>query len=465
MNRFLFGIILIWMMVIHSNHLRAQVNIGGTLVDTSTVISGIDIPWTIIWGPDNHIWMTERFGRVSRVNPQTGQQQVLLTLSDCQASGESGLLGMALYPSFADTPWVYLVYTYLTGNSIRERLVRYTYSETGGQLSSPSVLLNDIPGNTTHNGSRLLFLPDRSLLMTTGDAQIQSAPLSIQQLPGKVLRMRPDGSVPADNPFPGNLVYTFGHRNAQGMFLHPLHGKVFISEHGPTTDDEVNVLTPGGNYGWPTVAGFCDQPTETQYCTQNNVREPITAWTPTMAPGGMIWYNNNALPVFRNKILLTALKNARLYVLTLQNDTGAVVSEVQYLTNWYGRLRDICTDPAGNIYLATNGNSWSNTQPYTHRIVKIAPRNTTSAPTESDTPQKLRIYPNPATSETRVEVPLDWIGRTLEWMEPAGRVVATQSIEQEVFLPNLTQLATGVYWARVTHTHTKSTVKILINKR
>ncbi|NBU73361.1 MAG: hypothetical protein EBS53_18290 [Bacteroidetes bacterium] len=105
MARFLAVIFGLWLSVMHTQNLYAQVNIGGTLVDTSTVISGIDIPWTIIWGPDNHIWMTERFGRVSRVNPQTGQQQVLLTLTDCQASGESGLLGMALYPSFVDTPW------------------------------------------------------------------------------------------------------------------------------------------------------------------------------------------------------------------------------------------------------------------------------------------------------------------------------------------------------------------------
>ncbi|MBM3918157.1 MAG: PQQ-dependent sugar dehydrogenase [Sphingomonadales bacterium] len=463
MNRFFFMLWVALLIDSQSRSIQAQITIGGTLVDTSTVISGIDIPWTIIWGPDNHIWMTERFGRVSRVNPQTGQQQVLLTLSDCQASGESGLLGMALHPSFADTPWVYLVYTYLTGSSIRERLVRYNYNETAGQLTTPEILLNDIPGNTTHNGSRLLFLPDRSLLMTTGDAQIQSAPLSTQQLPGKVLRMLPDGSVPADNPFPGNLVYTFGHRNAQGMFLHPLNGKVYISEHGPTTDDEVNVLAPGGNYGWPTVAGYCDQPTEIQYCAQNNVREPIIAWTPTIAPAGMMWYNHSSLPVFRNKILLTTLKNARLYVLSLQNDTGAVVSEVQYLTNWYGRLRDVCSDPAGNLYLATNGNSWSNTQPFTHRIVKIAPRNTTSVPTDPDATQKLNINPNPFTSETRVEVPAEWIGRTLEWMEPTGRIVATQSIEQEIFHPKMTSMASGIYFVRVNNT--RSIIKIQINNR
>jgi glucose/arabinose dehydrogenase len=452
---------MVWFAGMHTQNLNAQVNIGGTLVDTSTVISGIDIPWTIVWGPDNYIWMTERFGRVSRVNPQTGQQNALLTLADCQASGESGLLGMALHPSFADTPWVYLVYTYLTGSSIRERLVRYTYNEAGGLLESPQILLNDIPGNTTHNGSRLLFLPDRSLLMTTGDAQNQSAPLNIQQLPGKVLRMRPDGSVPADNPFPGNLVYTYGHRNAQGMFLHPLNGKVYISEHGPTTDDEVNVLTPGGNYGWPTVAGFCDQPTETQYCAQNNVLEPITAWTPTMAPGGMMWYNSSALPVFRNKILLTALKNARLYVLSLQNDTGAVVSEVQYLTNWYGRLRDVCSDPAGNLYLATNGNSWNNTQPFTHRIVKIAPRNTTSVPTVSDASQKIMVFPNPVNGDTRIEVPAGWVGQTLEYLEPTGRIVAKQYIEQEIFHPDLTSLRPGIYFMRVNNS--SGVVKIQIN--
>lgn len=460
MIRFYLVFFLVSLALFRPEWARAQVNLGGTLVDTSTVISGIDIPWTLIWGPDNHLWMTERFGRVSRVNPQNGQQQVLLSLTDCQASGESGLLGMALYPSFADTPWVYLVYTYLTGSSIRERLVRYTYNESAGLLTAPVTLLNDIPGNTTHNGSRLLFLPDRSLLMTTGDAQIQSAPLNLQQLPGKVLRMRADGSVPPDNPVAGNLVYSYGHRNAQGMFRHPLNGKIYISEHGPTTDDEVNVVHAGGNYGWPTVAGYCDQPTETQYCNQNNVQEPIVAWTPTIAPGGMMWYDHSALPVFRNKILLTALKDARLYVLTLQNDTGSVVGQVQYLTNWYGRLRDVCADPAGNLYLATNGNSWSNTQPFTHRIVKIAPRNTTSVPADMVVRSRLRVFPNPLTADSRVVVPAEWVGRSLEWLEPTGRWVGSQPITEAEFRPDVAMKAPGIYFLRVNNT--EGMVKIQI---
>ena len=175
----------------------------------------------------------------------------------------------------------------------------------------------------------------------------------------------------------------------------------------------------------------------------------------------MMWYNNNALPVFRNKILLTALKNARLYVLSLQNDTGALVSEVQYLTNWYGRLRDVCSDPAGNLYLATNGNSWSNTQPYTHRIVKIAPHNTTSVPTVSDASQKLIVFPNPISSDTRVEVPAAWVGRSLECMDPTGRIVVKQHIGQEIFRPDLTSLPAGIYFLRVNNTSGVTKIQII----
>lgn len=412
---------------------QAQIQIGNTTVDTSTVISGIDIPWTILWGPDNQLWMTERYGRISRVNPQTGQQTVLRIVTDCYDIGESGLLGMALYPNFVDTPWVYYVYTYQAGSQIRERLVRATYNAQTQTLGNDTTLLNDIPGNSTHNGSRLLFLPDRTLLMTTGDAQNLQAPLNPTNLAGKVLRMLPNGGIPANNPTPGSRVYTLGHRNAQGILLHP-NGSIYSSEHGPNADDELNEIIAGRNYGWPTVSGMCDNANEIAFCNANDVKVPLRIWTPTIAPAGMIWYDHPRLPVFRKRIILTTLKNTRLYVMELDSNGNQIVSEQQYLNNVYGRLRDIVADPEGNIYLATNGINWTNDQPFTHRIVKLTAAWSNTSVTENSLESGAKVYPMPLNDGSRLQIRSEWLGRKVLITDVQGRLIHQFTAQEETSL-------------------------------
>jgi aldose sugar dehydrogenase len=357
-----------------SSSLRGQLYIGNTAVDTNTVITGLDVPWEIQYGSDGWLWLTERFGRVSRVHPETGEQDILLNISSTvYQSGESGLLGMAFHPQFPDDSRVYLVYTYLSGG-IKERLVHYTWD--GSELADETILIDAIPGNSTHNGSRLLFAPDGKLLMTTGDAQQLSAPQNLNSLLGKTLRLNDDGSIPADNPFAGSYVYTFGHRNAQGLFFAP-DGTLYSSEHGPSSDDEINILEAGRNYGWPDVNGYCNTPAEIEFCNENNVKEPITTWTPTVAPSDIVYYNSDAIPEWKGSILLTLLKDKRLVELKLTEDGQNIAEENHYFNNYWGRLRDICVGPQGEIYLATNGNSWSNTDPFTHSIIRIMPQNST----------------------------------------------------------------------------------------
>lgn len=441
-------LVLVWMLTGIFNRSQAQITIGNSAVDTQTIISGIDIPWEIIWGPDDQLWMTERYGRVSRVDPATGQQSVLLTLPDCHATGESGLLGMALYPNFADTAWVFFAYTYLQGGQIRERLVRYTYDSSAQALVSPLTLINDIPGNSTHNGARLLFLPDNSLLMTTGDAQNQAASLNPAALTGKVLRLWADGSIPVDNPTPGSYVYTIGHRNAQGMILHP-NGKVYISEHGPSSDDELNIISANRNYGWPSVNGLCDSPAEIQYCNANDVFEPLQTWTPTIAPSDMLWYTSATIPAFQNRILLTTLKNQRLYALELDAAGDNVIGETQYLNGVFGRLRDICTDPAGNIYLATNGTSWSNNQPFSHRIVKLGNAAVGTRVRDLSIIPAFRVYPNPLQANSRMVFPPQLIGQQGSIYDLQGRRLHLFDItETEMRMPALPD-STHVFLLRV----------------
>lgn len=380
---------------------QSQITIGSTTLQVDTLSSGLDIPWEILWGPDNFIWMTERRGRVSRVNPQTGQVTVILNhQSSVWQSSESGMLGMALHPDFPTTPHVFIAYTYGTSSAnAKEKLVRFEYN--GTNLVNETTLLDNIPANSTHIGCRILFLPDGTLLMTTGDAQNQPNSQNLNALSGKVLRLNQDGSIPADNPYgPDSYVYANGLRNTQGMVMLD-NGRIFLSEHGPNTDDEFMELLPGRNYGWPNVHGFCNTSAEIQFCADSNVVEPLLAWTPTIAPSDLIFYENPFFPEWDGKFLMTVLKDRMLVAIEMNEDMDEVLSETWHLTNMYGRLRDICIGPNNEIYLATNGPFWSNSQPNTHTIVRLRPPYSGVGLGANELP-KLIVFPNPSTGSFKI---------------------------------------------------------------
>jgi aldose sugar dehydrogenase len=335
--------------------------------DTRTVVNNLDVPWEIVWGSDNFIWATERRGTVVRINPETGAKTEILRLDDVYASGDLGLLGMALHPDFRTTPHVFIVYTY-QNTAVWQKIVRYTYN--GTNLVEPRIILDRIDAGTTHVGARLLITPDRRLLVTTGDAQNTPASQSMTALSGKTLRMNLDGSIPADNPFPNSYIYTLGHRNAQGLLLHP-NGLLYSSEHGTQVDDELNIIERGRNYGWPSVIGKIDN-AERDFATRNNIVESITEWTPNIAPADLAWYSSDRIPSLRNKMLMSVLRDQALYVLTLSADGRSVVREEILFRSRYGRLRDVLVSPDGRIFLATNGPSFSNTQPGTHSIIELS---------------------------------------------------------------------------------------------
>lgn len=368
-------------------------DVGSTTLTARLVKGGLDIPWEITWGPDDHIWMTERAGKVSRLDPETGDLTVLLDLtSQVYQRYESGMLGLALHPDFNNNPYVFIAYTYLSGSDILERMVKYTYDGTA--LINPETIIEGIEGNTTHIGARLYVLTDNTLLMTTGDAQDLTLPQNINSLSGKVLRFNLDGTVPDDNPIPGSYVYSWGHRNAQGLWEAP-NGIIYSSEHGPTNDDELHIIHKARNYGWPDVTGFCDSPPELAFCNDSNVVEPLAAWTPTIAPSDIIWYDHPSIPEFQNKLLMTVLKDQELIAFEFDNAGTTLVKETAYLEFELGRLRDICISPDGKIYLATNGTSWSNTSPGTHTIIEL--HNADYIATSVDQINKLNVslWPNP----------------------------------------------------------------------
>ncbi len=376
--------------------IQAQTFIGDTEVETRNVVTNLTVPWEIMWGPDNYIWFTERTGKVSRVNPETGDLFQLLDISAAHNFSEGGLLGMALHPGFDSNPQVFLVYSYQSdGGGIEERLVRYTYDGTA--LVSPEILIDNIEGAANHNGSRLVIDPaDNTLYMTTGDATNQDLPQDLSSLNGKILRLNLDGTVPEDNPFRDSYVWTSGHRNPQGLVLSP-NGYLYSSEHGPSTDDEINLIEKGKNYGWPTVKGFCDMQNEKDFCADSNVVEPLFAWTPTIATAGLDFYTHDAIPEWQGKLLLVTLKESDLRSFTLGNNGRSITGEDIWFNGEYGRLRDLCISPDGRVFIATSTRDGrGDPGPEDDRIIEIKAVSANQVTTVNQQ-KNWNVFPNPVT--------------------------------------------------------------------
>jgi aldose sugar dehydrogenase len=324
-------------------------------VETSkrVLAQNLSQPWEIIWGPDNKIWMTERGGKISRVDTATGVVTALYTVPDVQAQGEGGLLGMVLHPDFSNSPFLYVAYNYNAGGIYKEKIVRLSYSNNS-ITGLPFTIIDNIPAANIHNGCRLLVVADK-LFITTGDAANQTNAQSNASLSGKLLRLNLDGSIPGDNPIAGSPVWSTGHRNPQGLVY--ANNILYSSEHGPSNDDEVNIVEKGRNYGWPNVQGFCDGGSESAFCSANNVREPLKVWTPTIAVCGMDYYNNDLIPQWKNSLLMCTLKDGTLYQMKLSDDKKSIAETNTFYRGEYGRLRDICISPDGKIYLCTGNGS------------------------------------------------------------------------------------------------------------
>ncbi|QNF33206.1 PQQ-dependent sugar dehydrogenase [Adhaeribacter swui] len=346
------------------------ITVDSTRLGVSTIITNLNVPWEITWGPDNQIWCTEQDGTISKINPVTGEKKVLVKITDVYRK-RLGLLSMALHPNMKKWPYVFVNYTYLKGEVIFSKLVRYTYSHEA--LTQPKILL-EFPAYYGHMGSRVVIASDGKIMWATGDGAEATNAQDTNLLSGKVLRLNIDGTIPADNPVKGSPVWASGFRVPQGMVYNP-NGMLYIAEHGDATDDEVNIIQKGHNYGWPQVQGFVDLPEEKAYHTAHTITEPLKAWTPTIAPAGMDFYSKNSIPELQNSLLLTTLKESDLRVLQLNKEGTAVVSEKILLDQQYGRLRDVCVSPAGDVYVSTSNRDWNPgpgfPQPTDDRIIRI----------------------------------------------------------------------------------------------
>jgi len=360
---FTFLVILISLAACEKNRDKEEEAKTNADLKIEVLAQSLSFPWEIIYGPDNFIWFTERPGKISRLNPMNGVVTLVHTISEVNSIGEGGLLGMALHPQFSANPYVYVVYDYGSGNAYKAKVVRFTFNN--GKLESPLILLDLISAASIHNGSRLLITADQKLLITTGDSNAASEAQNKNSLSGKILRINLDGTIPTDNPLPNNRFWSYGHRNPQGLVI--VGDKMYSSEHGPNNDDEINLIQKGKNYGWPNVEGYCNTGTERAFCALNEITEPMIAWTPTIAPSGLTYYNSDYIPQWKNSLLGVTLKGTKVMQLLL-NQTGDKITSTAEFFPEHGRLRAICQSPEGKVYIATSNGTGAD------KIIEISRR-------------------------------------------------------------------------------------------
>lgn len=321
---------------------------GSVNIQVEEVVNGLEVPWGIAFLPNGDMLVTERAGQVRLV--QNGQLQAspVVTIPATE-QGEGGLLGIALHPNFAENRFFYLYYTTDEGGALTNRVERWQLAENNQSATADQIIVSDIPVATYHNGGRLRFGPDGMLYIGTGDARNPDLAQNPDSLAGKILRVTPDGQVPADNPFPNNPVYILGIRNTQG-FDWPNESIMWVSDHGPSGDlgrrahDEINVAKAGDNLGWPAIYR-CD--------TQANLRRPVLTWANATPPGGAAIYTGNAIPEWQGDFIVGTLRSQHLHRVSL-SPTGELEQHEVYLQDEYGRLREVIMGPDGDLYVTTS---------------------------------------------------------------------------------------------------------------
>nr|WP_235583134.1 PQQ-dependent sugar dehydrogenase [Kitasatospora sp. Root107] len=292
-----------------------------------TVAGGLDTPWGVVQLPDGDLLVGSRDeGRITRVPLPGGPRVDLGAVPGVRPGGEGGLLGLALSPGFATDRLVYLYFTAEQDN----RIVRMRYQD--GQLADPQAVLTGIPKGSNHDGGRIAFGPDGMLYAGTGETGRSALAQDRASLGGKILRMTPEGAPAPGNPFPGSVVFSLGHRNVQGLAWDG-QGRLWAAEFGQNTWDELNLIEPGGNYGWPTVEGKAGR---------SGFTDPYAQWTTAEASPSGIAYADGA-------IWMAALRGTRLWQVPL--DGGAPTA---HLTGQYGRLRTVLADRDGTLLVTTS---------------------------------------------------------------------------------------------------------------
>ncbi len=496
----------------------------------SELPTALDTPWEIIYGPDGFLWLTEKGGKVVRVDPVTGTKTIVYTASDyfggspleksplCfQPDIGSGTLGMALHPDFmnAATSYIYFVYSYNSGTTsvpvTKFKIERLTWSAVSSSVIANTTMVLMMPTGYDHLGGRLMVIKQNNipyLFFTVGDNGISETnsptcyspqstnPNNFAQDPtyknGKVHRFNIDGTIPANNPISGNSFYTRGHRNPQGLIFNPVQNIIYDIEHGDRTDDEINILEAGMNYGWKYVRGFHNDnnyPGENTFVTtytpnpsiaNDALKEPMFTWCTTaqptntvfldwctVAPSDGIYYGSTGIPDWTNSLLVVTLKNGlstdqEVYQIKLNaNGTGIVPSTSsdpnprrffggdQALN---GRLRDIAISPDGKkIYLINNGGNTPD------KITMYTYDGPTGVVQTSEPGFNLSVYPNPSNGEVTISCTegirhlklTNMLGEQVMELNPASGVVDLSTLSHGTYLLRIETITGKIVFRKI----------------
>ncbi len=337
-------------------------------VRVTSWVEGLEAPWSLVFLPDGRALVSERPGRIRVIEGGRLRAEPMAVLEVAQG-GEGGLMGLALHPRFPAEPYLYAMHTHRDARGTTNRVVRLKLESNAARFDR--VIISGIPGARNHNGGRIGFGPDGMLYVGTGETFEAELAQDRDSLGGKLLRVTPEGGVPADNPTPGSLIFTSGHRNIQGLAWHPETSHLFASEHGPSGEfglrafDEINVIAAGGNYGWPRVVGA---PGVSPYA------DPLVAWPDlTTPPGGMAFW--------RGDLFVATLRSQALVRIGIERTPGGW--RVGAIERWFvdrsqggrfGRLRDAVVGPDGALYVLTsNRDGRGRPRPEDDRILRIEP--------------------------------------------------------------------------------------------
>lgn len=324
------------------------------------LVAGLNEPWSFAFLPDGAILVTERGGALWLVDDSEVTR--ISGVPDVVPAGQGGLLDVVLHPEFETNRRLYVSFTdrYRSGLGTAVAAARLE----GRTLRDVEVIvrMNRSSGGGRHFGSRLLFGPDGLLYVTLGDRGERDRAQDPSDHAGSVLRIRPDGSVPSENPFAAGEgaaeVFSYGHRNPQGIAVHPGTGEIWIHEHGPQGGDEINIVRAGRNYGWPVITYGVSYGTGAQIgegTRKPGMEQPVTYWSPSIAPSGMAFAANSRIPGWRGDLFVGALVGEHLRRVELNGDR--VVSQEVLLRNVVGRIRDVREGPDGYLYLITDERS------------------------------------------------------------------------------------------------------------